>query len=368
MKVLGINGSGWLNVTHDPSVALIINRKIVCAAEEERFTRKKRGYDSLPFNSIKFCLDYEKLNLDDIDYIAFGWDWKRYGLYGVAKKLKEKDIINKFFPKKYFNYDNKLKIKFIEHHKAHASSVFRCSGLKKSGILILDGQGEYCSASIWLGDKDKIKKLWHNKIEDSLGYFYSSICRFIGMKNGDEGKLMGLASYGKSDQEIIDKLKSIKIKLTKKDYLSRSGQHKQIVNQWISNLEGLFGSKNDKDPKYNKNLGSFYRIINFNKFQKNLAASAQKLIEEKIMNLVDKTIRLTKSKNICLAGGVAMNCVANQRILENKKIDKLYIPPASNDAGVAIGAALELASELGYSSKIKMDPLGETLISCGFLK
>ena len=235
MKILGINGCGWLNVTHDASAVFLEKGKIRWAVEEERFIRQKRAYDKKPFNAIKFCLEKERISLDDVDVVAFSWDWHKY----LPKKLRQKYesnevLLNSFFPKKFFSYTKKPKILKIEHHLAHASSTFRCSGFENAAILVVDGQGEYCSSSIWTGKKDEpILKIWSNNIEESLGFLYSAACRYIGMRNGDEGKMMGLAPYGKPQDAIMTKISKFKPRLVKDNLNRRDGQMRPIIEQWI---------------------------------------------------------------------------------------------------------------------------------------
>ncbi len=356
MKILGINASPWLNVGHDASAALVIDGKLKFAIEEERLIRKKRAYDSLPLLSIKACLDNQNLELDDIDYIVFSWDWEGVGPNNkIDYHIKKEEILAKFFPRKYFSYKKEPNLNYVEHHLAHAASSFRCSGFEKAAILVIDGQGEYCSSSIWLGKGNKIKKIWNNKIEDSIGYFYSSIERYIGMRNGDEGKLMGLAPYGKQKEQIIKKLESIKFKLDKEELKNQSGQQKKIVALWLKNFEKLLGSKDNTNTTFNKMTGQFSKTVNFSEYQKDIAASAQKILEKKVLDLMEKAIELTGCNRLCLSGGVALNCIANQRILESGKVKEIYVQPASNDAGSSIGAALEFYAKKGGESKFRLN-------------
>lgn len=342
MKILGINGCGWLNVAHDASAAFIEKGKIKWAVEEERFIRQKRAYDKKPFNSIKFCLEQEKISLDDVDIIAFSWDWKKYLPRELQKYESDEEILSNFFPKKFFSYNKKPKLLRVEHHLAHASSTFRCSGFEKSSILVVDGQGEYCSSSIWIGEKNRpILKIWSNEVEESLGFLYSAACRYIGMRNGDEGKMMGLAPYGKPVNSIISKISSFKPRLNEKDLKRRDGQMRPIVEQWIKFFEKEFGKKDSTKVKFSNLDGLMTKNVKFTKFQKNFAASIQKYLEIEVAKLAKKAVELTGSNRLCLAGGVALNCIANSKILENKIAESIYIQPASNDAGTAIGAALE---------------------------
>ena len=343
MKILGINGCGWLNVAHDASAVFLEKGKIKWAIEEERFIRQKRAYDKKPFNAIKFCLEKERISLDDIDVVAFSWDWYKY----LPKKLwreyeSNEFLLNSFFPKKFFSYTKKPKILKIEHHLAHASSTFRCSGFENAAILVVDGQGEYCSSSIWAGKKDEpILKIWSNNIEESLGFLYSAACKYIGMRNGDEGKMMGLAPYGKPQDAIITKISKFKPRLIKYDLNQRDGQMRPIIKQWIRFFEKEFGSKDSTPVLFNNLEGVMTKNLKFTKFQKDFAASIQRHLEIEILKISKKAVELTGLNRLCLAGGVALNCVANSKILENKIVKEIYVQPASNDAGTAIGAALE---------------------------
>ena len=172
VKVLGINGSGWLSVSHDASVTLVEDGKIICCIEEERLIRKKKAYDEIPFNSIKYCLDKAKFSLDEIDYIVFSWNWKLLKEVKEVKQFDDKNyIINKFFPKKFFSYKRFPKIVFLEHHKAHALSSYLCSGFKESTIITIDGQGEKESLVIWSGKDGKISKNFSLPVPKSFGFF-----------------------------------------------------------------------------------------------------------------------------------------------------------------------------------------------------
>ena len=357
MKILGINASPWLSVSHDASAALVTDGKLICAIEEERLIRKRRAYDSLPLLSVKYCLEENNLNLDDIDYIVFSWDWENKGPEdNIDYRVDEEEIFNKYFPKKYFEYKKKPQIKYVEHHLAHAASSFRCSGLESAGILVVDGQGEYCSTSIWAGNKNKIKKVWSNSIEESLGYFYTAITKFLGMRNGDEGKLMGLAPYGEVRLDMLKKLENImtKIKLSDSDMKLKGGQQKKVILLWMNALEQAFGKQDFNQTGYNRLASQFSKKVEFNKYQHDLAASAQKFLEIKILELVDKTKEMTNLSNFCIAGGVALNCISNQRIIESKKINQFYAFAGANDAGTSIGAALEFYASYGVSN-IKLE-------------
>ncbi len=359
MKILGINGCGWLNVAHDASAVFLDNGKLKWAVEEERFIRQKRAYDKKPFNAIKFCLEQEEINLDDVDIIAFSWDWSKHLPRKSQKYESDEELLSNFFPKKFFYYDKKPKIIKIEHHLAHASSTFRCSGFENAAILVVDGQGEYCSSSIWSGKKyEPISKEWSNNIKDSLGFLYSAACRYIGMRNGDEGKMMGLAPYGKPQEEIIAKISKFKPKMTKDDLNRHDGQMRPIIGQWIRFFEREFGAKDSTPVSFNNMEGTITKDIKFTKFQKDFAASLQEYLEREIIKLAKKAVELTGFDRLCLAGGVALNCIANSKILENEIVKEIYVQPASNDAGTAIGAAIE--ASFMFDKKLSFDRIGHT--------
>jgi|TARA_Y100000310_G_scaffold311808_1_gene358461 carbamoyltransferase len=352
MKVLGINGCGWLNIAHDASAVFLDKGKLKWAVEEERFIRQKRAYDKKPFNAIKFCLEQEEISLDDVDIIAFSWDWSKHLPKELQRYESDEELLSNFFPKKFFLYNKKPKILRVEHHLAHASSTFRCSGFERAAILVVDGQGEYCSSSIWAGEKNKpLSKKWSNNIEDSLGFLYSAACKYIGMRNGDEGKMMGLAPYGKPKNYIISKIAKFRPTITKEDLRRRDGQMKPIIDQWIKFFEKEFGSKDSTLVSFNNSEGSMIKNVKFTKFQWDFAASVQRHLEIEIVKLAKKAAKLTDLDKLCLSGGVALNCIANSKIIENQIVEEIYVQPASNDAGTAIGAALEASFkfERGHS-------------------
>jgi len=327
--VLGING--WFERTHDASAALLIDGQVVAMAEEERFIRIKHAYGRLPFNAVAFCLKQAGITLDQVDRVAVGWDYRKlYDLAGI-REPKLKDLAEVYFPKKYFHYKKKLKIELISHHLAHAASSFYLSGFSEASIITLDGQGEDSSGSIAYGNDGQIKVLSRFPIKESLGYFYEAMAQFAGFNFDDPGKLMGLASYGKPVYEFDE------INLTKDGYrmniiprgssgLDSSGK---ISKTWLR-VFTKFGPKNV--PVAGK--------LDFSAKYKNLAASAQKTLEDVALHLVKLTVNKTGSQNLCLAGGVALNCSMNGKILRSSLVKDIFTPPFANDAGVSIGAAL----------------------------
>jgi len=357
MNILGLNG--WMDRSHDASAALLLEGKIVAAAEEERFVRVKKAYDRLPINATSFCLEEGNLTFSDIDYVAFGWDWKRlYSLRHIPYQWDEETLLESMFPRKYFKRGKNPRVKFIDHHLAHAASTFRCSGFDTAAILVLDGQGEDCSISLWDGQGNHIREISRIGIPNSLGYFYSAITRYLGMSNGNEGKLMGLASYGSPDSAIVEELRKIRPRLTEEDFNGTPDEQDQVEQYWMDALIKRFGPRNEPVRYFDKDVGAVRKHLELTEIHKAIAASAQCFLEEKVVQLVRDALQMTSREYLCLAGGVALNCVANQRIIDNTGVKRIYVQPAANDAGVALGAALETYALLGNFMRVPLEDVG----------
>jgi len=347
VKILGISA-----FYHDSAAALIENGKIISAAQEERFSRKK--HDSrFPINAIKYILDHSKCSLNEINKIIFyekpflkferlletyvhfspkGFEQfsKAIPIWVKEKLFQKKEIINylKDIDSK-FNPENK--IFFSEHHLSHAASAFYPSPFEEALILTADGVGEWATTTVAIGKKNKIKIVKEIHFPHSLGLLYSAFTYFIGFKvNGGEYKLMGLAPYGKPIYEkiILDNLIDIKKDgsfRVNQDYFDYSTGLK-MTNKKFNNL---FGSK-PRNPSKEQ----------LNQFHMDLAASIQKVTEDILLKIIKNLSSEYKLPNICLAGGVALNCVANGKILKEKFFDKIWIQPAAGDAGGSLGAAM----------------------------
>ncbi|MEK9135152.1 MAG: carbamoyltransferase C-terminal domain-containing protein [Patescibacteria group bacterium] len=345
MYILGING--WHTRSHDPSACLVKNGKILAMAEEERFIRQKYAFEKIPINATSYCLHEAKISPSDIDIVAFGWDYKqKYNLRGIKWDYTKNELLDILYPKAIFKYDKKPKLIIVPHHLAHAASVYFTSGYKKAAILIIDGQGEKYSTSIAYGNGRKIKTLKSFPIKDSLGYFYESINKYIGFHYLDSGKTMGLAPYGKP----IFTFKNIKLKkdgysINLPGRLRYSKKHldeqESLVSLWHKFIKQKYIKKpNPTVNKFNKLRNKIKVEFKISESYKNLAASAQKALEETVGHLAKVSIKMTNCNNLCISGGVGLNCVVNGKLLHNKSIKNLYIFPAANDAGVSVGAAL----------------------------
>ncbi len=346
--ILGISA-----LYHDSAIALIKDGEIINAVQEERFTRKKHD-PSFPVNSIKFILSNNNLKLSDINYIVFydkpflkferlietylsivpkGFSSFRLAIpVWLREKLFLKDLIIKQLKQIEKNFD-KNKLRFCEHHISHAASAFYPSPFKKAIVLTLDGVGEWATTTISIGENNKIKILEEIHFPHSIGLLYSAFTHYLGFKvNSGEYKVMGLAPYGKSIyKEII---------LNKIIDLKEDGSYR--LNQKYFNYMGGLTMTNDNFSKLFNNPVRNSEKDKITQFHMDIAASIQAVIEEIYIKICIYIKNKFKIDNLCVAGGVGLNCVANSKILERKIFKNIWVQPASGDAGGALGAALEL--------------------------
>ena len=364
---------------HDSAAALIIDGKIIAAAQEERFSRKK--HDSrYPYNAVQYVLSEAKLKLSQINHIVFfekpflkferlletylafaPSGFKSFSL-SMPIWLREK-----LFQKKYLfdhlkdhdeNFNDIDKINFSEHHYSHAASAFYPSPFEEAIILTLDGVGEWATTTVSIGKKNEIKMLKEIHFPHSLGLIYSAFTYYTGFKvNSGEYKVMGLAPYGEPKYKdiIVDNLMDIKddgsFRLDMSYFNYATGL--TMTNKKFSNLFG----QPVRDPKKNP----------LTQFHMDIAASIQAVTEEIVLKISQSIASEYKIKNLCLAGGVALNCVANGKILKNKIFDNIWIQPAAGDAGGSLGAALAYwHKELGQPRDIFKDQMKGSYLGPSF--
>ena len=338
---------------HDSAAALIIDGEIIAAAQEERFTRKKHD-SSYPHNAIEFVLDYSNLKLSEVDqivffekpflkferlletYVAFApkgfVSFSKAMPLWIKEKLFQKNLLFNKLKDHDKNYKTDKNIFFSDHHLSHAASAFFPSPFDEAIILTADGVGEWATATVAVGKGNKLEIKKEIHFPHSLGLLYSAFTYYTGFKvNSGEYKLMGLAPYGNPIYE--DKIKQLvdikedgTFRLNQKYFNYATG-----LTMTNDKFHNLFGQK-PRNPK-NEKLTQFHMDI---------AASIQKVTED-IMIKLSRSIRKEYNiKNLCLAGGVALNCVANGKILQEKIFDNIWIQPAAGDAGGSLGAALAL--------------------------
>lgn len=353
MKILGISA-----FYHDSAAALIIDGEIVAAAQEERFTRKKHD-PGFPTNAIKYCLDEEGLLLDGLDAVVFydkpflKFERLLETYYGFAPKglisfatampvwIKEKIFLKKMITDglqsiQEFNKRG-LKLLFPEHHLSHAASAFYPSPFEKAAIVTLDGVGEWATASICFGENSRISTLKELHFPHSAGLLYSAFTYYLGFRvNSGEYKLMGLAPYGDPESAQVEEF----IQIIKSELVEIKEDGSIWLNQKYFNYAS--GLRMVKDKKWSRLFGFDRRDseAKIEQHHSNLAYAIQQVTEEIILKIAVEAKRLTNADFLCLAGGVALNCVANGKVLKEGIFKDIFIQPAAGDAGGAIGAAL----------------------------
>jgi len=353
IKILGISA-----FYHDSAAALIKDGNIVAAAHEERFTRKKHD-PSFPHNAVKFCLDYDDISINDLSavvfydkpllkferlletYYVFAPKGLKQFLSSIPVWIKEKVFLKKLLFnefKKIGLIDKKnLTLLFTEHHLSHAASAFYPSPFKDSAILTIDGVGEWATASIAHGKDKEITILKELHFPHSLGLLYSAFTYYTGFKvNSGEYKLMGLAPYGDPTSEKVSEF----IKLIYGYLIDVKDDGSIWLNQKYFNYCTGFKMVNEK--KWQRLFGFPSRKPEGEISQEycDMALAIQRITEEVVLKMAKEAKRLTGSNNLCMAGGVALNCVANGLLLREGIFSNLWIQPAAGDAGGALGTAL----------------------------
>lgn len=345
---------------HDSAAALIKNGEVVAAASEERFTRKKQD-SSFPINALQFCLDFEGIDLDQVESIVF-YDkpfrkferlMETYYMYApkglksflsaapvwIKEKLFLKELINKEL-KKIISDREDVKIPellFSDHHLSHAASAFYPSSFRDAAILTIDGVGEWSTASIAHGHENSIETLKEMKFPNSVGFLYSAFTYFLGFKvNSGEYKLMGLAPYGDPTSKKLYEYKQ----LIKENIVDIKNDGSIWLNQEY--FDYSTGLKMIKEDKWIDLFGFPNREegVNLEQHHCDLALAIQQITDEIVLKMARAAKLLTNSNNLCLAGGVALNCVSTSKILKEKVFDNMWVQPAAGDAGGALGAAL----------------------------
>ena len=362
MYIIGLTTLG------DSAATLLKDGEIVAAAEEERFSRRKH-HSGFPYNAMQYCLDEAGITIADVAHI--GLYWKPWVLrHKAMQALKSAVISTDMFKarvdrgvaqvgesylgmlrhphriREHFGESN-FKFHFLEHHQCHAASAFFVSGFDRAAIMTWDGTGEDTTTLFSFGNDRKINPLKRIKLPHSLGQFYSAVTNYLGfdMFEGDEWKVMGLAAYGKP--EYYD--------FFSKRVISTNGNHDFRVD--ISVLDHHLAKHYQFSEALTKALGPA-RMPGEELEQKhsNIAASAQRVLEDTALYLLEGLYEQTKTENLCMAGGVAFNSVMNGRIMTESPFKQFFIQPAAGDAGCSLGAALLLwHSRLNQPRKFRME-------------
>jgi len=348
-SVLGV--SAFYN---DSAASLLIDGKIIAAAQEERFTRKKHD-SSYPFHAVEYVLKEGKLKLSELDYIVFyekpflkferlletyvSFAPKGFKSFSMSmpvwlkEKLFQKKILFNELKNHDHNFKNINKIYFSEHHFSHAASAFYPSPFSDATVLTLDGVGEWATTTVAEGKNNNLNIIKEIHFPHSVGLLYSSFTYYTGFKvNSGEYKVMGLAPYGepKFKNLILDKIIDLKddgsFKLNMKYFDFATGL--KMTNENFSQLFGKSVRNSETEQ--------------LTQFHMDIAASIQSATEEIVLRIVKSISKQSDNENLCMAGGVALNCVANGKIVKEKIFKNVWIQPAAGDAGGALGAALGL--------------------------
>ena len=347
MRILGISA-----FYHDSAAALVEDGAIVAAAQEERFNRKKH-FAGFPVEAVLYCLDEAGCTLDDVDHIAFydkpflkferlletylAFAPKGFSSFRMAipiwlkEKLFQKSMLTKEFKRFDENFDWENRLLFSEHHLSHAASAFYPSPFEEALVLTMDGVGEWATTSAAIGRGNDIKVHKELHFPHSLGLLYSAVTYYIGFKvNSGEYKVMGLAPYGRPIYKdlMLEKLMDLK----------DDGSFR-LNMEYFNYCTGLTMTNDRFSELFGRPVrGREDELLD--QFHMDMAASVQAVTEEIVSRLVRSLMAETGIRNVCLAGGVALNCVANGKLIREGIVENLWVQPAAGDAGGALGAAL----------------------------
>ena len=379
MKVLGLFG-GYYN----PAACLVVDGKLVAFIEEEKLTRKKAERNVYPLRSVRYVLNEGGLAMKDVDRIAFPWDnvasltslpviaakeaatglFRRTrgehsrtpssripaGLTSLLTILSGTPFENRHRILSALRYggiqDALPRIDFVPHHRSHAASCFYASGFDRAVVSVMDGMGDNLSSSIWIGEGARMRCVKKVLFPNSLGEYYSAFTEFLGFRPySHEGKVMGLAAYGEPDAKLQKAIREEVLRVEGGSYrvnslYTVSGRH-DFGERYTNALVGLFGKPREPEGELTR-------------FHFDLAFAVQDQLEEAAIAMLRDTIEETGIHDVCLSGGVAMNCKMNGRILHDLPIERIFVNPASNDAGSAMGAAMAVAMDNGDDCRFTM--------------
>ncbi|RTE51715.1 carbamoyltransferase [Arenibacter aquaticus] len=347
MYVLGINA-----YHADSSAALLKNGEVIFATEEERFERIKH-WAGLPLKSIAFCLEAEGISINQVSAICIGRDPKAKLKNKIKYTLSNRKIALGMFKQRFSNRNDLQSIedqisktfgycppvKYVEHHRAHLASAFFSSPFDEATVVSIDGSGDFTTVMIGKAENNTIEVVESQDFPVSIGIFYSAFTQFLGFPYyGDEYKVMGLSPYGQPT--YLEEMRKI-IWSGKKRILEWDKSYFDLEGGVISYENNMpvvstLYNKDKLEPLFGK---SKTKTDSFDQRHKDIASSVQKRTEELIFEILTRAFELTGLKNVCIAGGVAQNSVANGKILNHTPFNQLYIPSAGHDAGISMGAA-----------------------------
>ena len=335
MRVLGLSGG----YGHDPAAAVVAESRIIAAAEEERFTRRKHAFGQVPIHAAAFCLASAGIELQDVDCLAISWQPEHPPPWPT--KLHEDLLAHPFF-----EGAGRPPVEVVSHPLAHAAVAFRSSAFEDAAILIIDGQGDGIATTLARGDGSGVEILEQYEIEDSLGFFYWAVTTHLGWEWGEEGKTMGLAPYGSAAgvPEAFDLWPDgyeARIRSERTDGHFRRGR--ATFSAWRQFISEHYGPPSRAQYPVDVLTQRRRRTLEITDRERELAAWGQHEFERVALHLAHVAVRRAGSRNLVLGGGSAYNCTLNGLLRAERGIDEVYVFPASGDAGTAIGAAFAVA-------------------------
>lgn len=367
MKILG------LNFSYDASAVLTIDGQVMMAVQEERFRRVKH-YAGFPEMAIEACLRKGGLSLRDLDAVAFFWN---PGIHAATRNWRLSstprhhlefffDVPNHILPNLgptpeateqvfYLGDGKTLRFFYVTHHLAHAAAALFSSPFSEAAVLTVDGYGERDATVIWKASGTKFERIWTQEFPHSLGAFYAAFTQYLGFKpNSGEGKLMGLAAYG--EPRYADEIRKM-LRLTEDGYeldLSYFTFYLERPTRYSERLVALLGEPREPEGPITQR-------------HQDIAASVQVVFEEAIVHLANLAKQKTGARNLCMSGGVTLNCCANGKLVQRKIFDRYFFQPAASDAGSALGAALWVEHVAGgrqrEEPRMLLDYLGPSFTS-----
>jgi carbamoyltransferase len=305
--------------------------------EQERLSRRKQAWGESAVEAIQCCLNLAKISLSDIDSVSFGWDEAAYSR-AIGGQWDEAEFLDKILPTSLFGEATRPPIRYVRHHLAHAASAYWTSGFPDAAILILDARSEDAATTLALATDNRIELITRFDLGESLGNFYALSAEWAGLSYLDAGKLMGLAAYGRP-------IEPMPLVSTGTGYSFYAGRdHNRSDGYFFGQRDLLFEHFKEVYPF---TRGDGMEIMAYSNF----AASVQMALENAVLKVARIVREKTASRNLCLVGGVALNCALNGRLLRSGEWENVFVPPFAHDAGVSVGAALHSWNEMQHVAR-----------------
>jgi carbamoyltransferase len=338
MIILGLAGG----LGHDASAAIVMDGRLIAMAEEERFLRNRHAPSQVPAESVAYCLASADITMADVDVLVTSW-------VEADRDDVQRDMEKNLLAHPYFAPYQQPQIEKVRHPLAHAAASFYTSGFDEATVLSIDGCGDGVSTVIGHGRGRTIELKREYRIDDSLGLFYLAMTTYLGFRWGQEGKVMGLASYAEPDESwmpfILDD-DGYRSALSSA-YWDRPNFGPPVVGAWKARLIDQFGPAQPMSFTYSTAAARLVSNLEPNEWRQRVAATGQHVLERVLLHVVKDAVRETGCRDLVIGGGVGFNCTANGAIWNSGLVDRLAIFPASGDAGTSAGAALAVAAEAG---------------------